>query len=152
MRRESEACGQSSTTSRAWCEQSQVGVDADTWINPTGQVVKASSEETFASKLEILEDATLKGIEVKSRYFKNNPEINNSREPLPTLEQEDGLLEPRHGKCWPIPWELGLQTQRKYGCFWTEQWGEMIWLLLTPSSPSDISLLLAETSPKPSDM
>lgn len=53
LRRESEACGQSSTASRAWCEQSRVRVDADTWTNPTGRVVTTGSEETFGSKLEV---------------------------------------------------------------------------------------------------
>lgn len=45
----------------------------------------------------------------------------------------------------------GITDAERYGSSWTEQGGEMAWLLLTLSSPSDISLLLAETSPKPPD-
>lgn len=53
LRRESEACGQSSTGSRAWSEQSQMRADADTLTNQIGQTIKFSSEEIFGLKLAL---------------------------------------------------------------------------------------------------
>lgn len=53
LRRESEACGRSSTGSRAWSEQSTVRAGTDTWTNLIGQADKTSSGETCGLSSEV---------------------------------------------------------------------------------------------------
>lgn len=68
-----------------------------------------------------------------------------------SLEREDGLLEPRGGLWWPVQWELGNRHRGDAGVSGKRNGEKWPGFSPLPPSSSGVSLLLAETSPKPAD-